>query len=270
MKRFLGIATLVVAVAGIAGGCGSDEKGDSHVEIDAGPDASAGGSGGTTGGSGGAPGGSGGVGGGGGAPPVGGSGGGIPDARSPEQTGQSCEVAADCFPDVDHSLLSGPVECLDRVEDGYCTHQCDTDEDCCAAEGECDTDLKQVCAPFESTGLRLCFLSCEGEDLRPGVDAGTLADGAPLEVDANEFCQREAHPAFVCRSTGGGQANRKVCVPGGDGGLPPPDDGGQTPDDGGQPPPQDASLVDSGDSATPEAGDATADATMDAMDATID
>ena len=128
--------------------------------------------------------------------------------ESPEQTGKSCEVAADCYPGVDHDDLAGEVQCLDRVREGYCTHLCETDEDCCAVEGECDTELRQVCSPFESTGQRMCFLSCEGEDLRD-------ADGEPGdEVDEQEYCQREASSDFICRSSGGGSDNRKVCVPG--------------------------------------------------------
>jgi hypothetical protein len=128
--------------------------------------------------------------------------------ESPEQTGKSCMVATDCYPDVDPGELSGAAQCLDRVRGGYCTHLCETDDDCCAAEGECDTDLRQVCSPFESTGQRMCFLSCEGSDLR-APDASTSGD-----VDEQEFCQREASTEFICRSSGGGAENRKVCVPG--------------------------------------------------------
>jgi hypothetical protein len=117
-------------------------------------------------------------------------------------------VPDDCYPGLDHDELAGAVLCLDRVRDGYCTHLCQTDADCCAAEGECDTELKQVCAPFESTGQRMCFLSCEGRDLRA---AGGTSGG---ELDEQEFCQREASADFICRSSGGGAANRKVCVPG--------------------------------------------------------
>jgi len=36
--------------------------------------------------------------------------------------------------------------------------------------------------------------------------------GSDLEPDA--FCEENAGPGFICRSTGGGQANRRVCVPG--------------------------------------------------------
>jgi hypothetical protein len=130
------------------------------------------------------------------------------ERESPEQTGKACEVVADCYPGVDHADLSGEVVCLDRVREGYCTHVCETDDDCCAADGECDTELRQVCSPFESTGMRMCFLSCEGTDLR-------TADGvASGDVDEQEFCQREASVDFICRSSGGGSANRKICVPG--------------------------------------------------------
>jgi hypothetical protein len=127
----------------------------------------------------------------------------------PELTGSECETVDDCYPDLDHEELAGEVLCLDRVRDGYCTHLCAEDEDCCALEGECATDLLQVCSPFEATGLQMCFLSCEEADLRP-------AEGAdPADpVDDQEFCQRAASKDFVCRSSGGGSLNRKICVPG--------------------------------------------------------
>ncbi|MFO7565402.1 MAG: hypothetical protein R6X02_22365 [Enhygromyxa sp.] len=125
------------------------------------------------------------------------------ETGSPDQVGSVCMAPEDCYPNVDHAELAGEVECLDRVPEGYCTHQCESDEDCCALEGECETTLPQVCAPFESTGLMMCFLSCEQAD----VDAA----GAP---DDQAFCQEQVSPWFICRSTGGGGANRKVCVPG--------------------------------------------------------
>jgi hypothetical protein len=116
-----------------------------------------------------------------------------------ENTGASCEVADDCFPDVDHEDLSGEVECIDRVPDGYCTHLCAVDEDCCAVEGECQTDNAQVCAPFENTTVTRCFLSCEPEVIG--------------DMEENDYCHEFAHEDFNCRSTGGGNENRKVCVP---------------------------------------------------------
>lgn len=115
--------------------------------------------------------------------------------------GQSCSQPSQCYTTLDGATLRGEVQCLNRVEGGYCTHLCATDADCCAVPGECPGGKKQVCAPFESTGQMMCFLSCEADE----VSASGVADG--------EFCQRFAHPAFGCRSSGGGKDNRKVCVP---------------------------------------------------------
>jgi len=118
----------------------------------------------------------------------------------PEQTGAACDVADDCYADVVDGDLAGSALCLDRVRDGYCTHECGADDDCCAADGECDTDIDQVCAPFESTNTMMCFLACEGKDLG--------------DRDDQEYCQAEAGKDFICRSSGGGSQNRKICVPG--------------------------------------------------------
>lgn len=114
-----------------------------------------------------------------------------------DTVGQPCEVAGDCYPEVEHTELAGDVVCLDKVEGGYCTHYCQTDADCCSVENECDPDydLEYVCGPFESTGEMYCFISCEDQD------------------DGNDYCQEWAHHEFICRSTGGGSENRKVCVP---------------------------------------------------------
>jgi hypothetical protein len=119
---------------------------------------------------------------------------------SPDNTGKVCAVADECYPDVDRAALKGTALCLDKIDEGYCTHVCAADADCCAAPGECKTALKQVCSPFESAGQKMCFLSCEGADL-----GGR---------DEQEFCQKEASPDFICRSSGGGSDNRKICVPG--------------------------------------------------------
>ena len=100
---------------------------------------------------------------------------------------------------VDKSQLAGDMQCLDRVPGGYCTHECTTDADCCAVPGECDVNDVQVCAPFESSGLMLCFHSCESADLPDGADDTAFCQGINL--------------GFGCRSTGGGSDNRKVCVP---------------------------------------------------------
>ena len=125
------------------------------------------------------------------------------DEGSPDLVGSVCEAPADCYPDVDPADIHGEVLCLDRVRAGYCTHVCVEDTDCCAAEGECQTDFPQVCSPFESTGQTMCFLSCEGEH----VDAS----GAP---DEQSYCHDQVSYDFICRSSGGGSDNRKVCVPG--------------------------------------------------------
>jgi hypothetical protein len=119
-----------------------------------------------------------------------------------EHAGQSCSSASQCYAQLDGAALQGgPAYCLDRVPGGYCTHECVTDADCCAIMGECRTPQPQVCAPFESTGLRLCFLSCENNIVSPsGLDEAT-------------YCSTYAHQSFGCRSTGGGADNRKVCVP---------------------------------------------------------
>lgn len=116
-----------------------------------------------------------------------------------EHAGQSCEAPADCYPEIDPADLKGDVQCLDKVTGGYCTHLCETDADCCAVDGECLTGHPQVCAPFESTGLKMCFLSCETQVI------GDLEETA--------YCEKFASDAFGCRSTGGGSENRKVCVP---------------------------------------------------------
>lgn len=124
-------------------------------------------------------------------------------ARPPEQTGAACEADGDCFPDVTEGELQGDALCLTRVRDGYCTHTCETDDNCCAVDGECKTDLSQVCSPFESADTKMCFLSCEDADV----------DGAGDVADEQEYCQRYASPDFICRSSGGGNQNRKICVP---------------------------------------------------------
>jgi len=127
-----------------------------------------------------------------------------------EQTGQSCTSAAQCFPNIaDGSAVHGTVVCMDRVTNGYCTHECETDADCCAIPGECNTDLPQVCSPFESTGKKYCFLSCEESDIR-AHETQLFADGG---IDADRFCSVRANVDFGCRSTGGGSQNRKVCMP---------------------------------------------------------
>ncbi|MGH1340657.1 MAG: hypothetical protein ACRBN8_03835 [Nannocystales bacterium] len=111
--------------------------------------------------------------------------------------GATCDVPEDCYGDVDPEEIAGAVQCLGRVPGGYCTHACATDADCCAAAGECD-GRPQVCAPFESTGEMMCFLSCEGVD--------------EAQDDPDGYCHEYASESFSCRSTGGGSNNRKVCA----------------------------------------------------------
>ncbi len=123
---------------------------------------------------------------------------------APGQTGSTCKLATECFADVAKGALQGDALCLDRVQGGYCTHTCTQDSQCCAAPGECKTAHAEVCSPFESTGMMMCLLSCEQADV-------ALAPGM---IDDEAYCQRFAGSAFSCRSSGGGNQNRKVCMPG--------------------------------------------------------
>jgi hypothetical protein len=116
-----------------------------------------------------------------------------------EQAGQPCTQASECYPTLDPAKIKGDIQCLDKVPGGYCTHLCTSDADCCAVSGECPGGHAEVCAPFESTGQMMCFLSCEAQDLG-GVDEAT-------------YCTQYAGEAFGCRSTGGGAKNRKICSP---------------------------------------------------------
>ena len=144
----------------------------------------------------------------------------VDGGRGAEQTGQECTVPADCYSGVaggaDGGAINGEVICLDKVTNGYCTHLCAQDTDCCAATGECKTGLVQVCGPFTSTNQNQCFLSCEDADIDKAVAAqsgsfdGGVVDGGSR---ADAYCQAFASSAFNCRSTGGGKTNRKVCLP---------------------------------------------------------
>lgn len=113
-------------------------------------------------------------------------------------TGATCKAASECYLGVDPTILSGTATCL-SVSNGYCTHSCTSDADCCSAKGECPSGRKEVCSPFESSGQMFCFLSCEGADV--GSD------------DPTAYCTQFSNAAFSCRSTGGGAKNRKVCSP---------------------------------------------------------
>ena len=124
---------------------------------------------------------------------------GEPTDDNVDNVGSACEDPAECFPFVaERDQIAGDIVCLSEVDGGYCTHLCSSDDDCCSVEGECEVGLPQVCGPFQATGMMMCFLSCE--------DVGG---------DSDAYCQDNAHPSFICRSTGGGAANRRVCVPNG-------------------------------------------------------
>ena len=132
--------------------------------------------------------------------------------RGTESVGQTCKVPTECYPDLDGGAIKGTLQCLTKVPNGYCTHLCTKDADCCATAGECKTGFKQVCAPFENQGQMMCFLSCEDADLHAVPDAG--ADAATdAASDSTAYCQSYASAVFGCRSTGGGSKNRKVCLP---------------------------------------------------------
>jgi hypothetical protein len=120
-------------------------------------------------------------------------------SSGPDSTGAGCEVADDCYSDIERDQIAGEIQCLERVPGGYCTHLCASDADCCEVEGACEAGIPQVCAPFENSTVTRCFLSCEA----------TVVG----EQEENAYCEDFAHETFVCRSTGGGGQNRKVCVP---------------------------------------------------------
>jgi hypothetical protein len=121
------------------------------------------------------------------------------------QVGQSCTAANQCYTTLDPGTLQGQVACLTQLPNGYCTHTCQSDSDCCAIPGECPSGFKQVCASFESTGHNYCFLSCESSDIAAAPDGAT--------TDPSLYCQMWAGATFTCRSTGGGSKNRKFCGP---------------------------------------------------------
>lgn len=132
----------------------------------------------------------------------------VVDARGQEQTGQACTNVSQCYAGLDAAALKGTAVCLDKVTNGYCTHECTQDSDCCAVPGECKTGLKQVCSSFENSAKKYCFLSCEPADIAAAQDAGIDAGAS-----GDTYCKSYASPEFGCRSTGGGSANRQVCLP---------------------------------------------------------
>lgn len=114
------------------------------------------------------------------------------------EAGALCEVPDECYPDLEHTDIQGQVECLETNSgEGYCTHHCETDADCCAVEGECETGRPQVCAPYTNSTQKRCFLACEDENVG--------------DQESNDYCSRYAWEGATCASTGGGGENRKVC-----------------------------------------------------------
>ena len=140
------------------------------------------------------------------------SSGSVPDAgpRGIDPAGQACTAATQCYAGVDGGGIVGEITCLTKVTDGYWTHVCAQDTDCCATPGECLTGVKQVCSPLENQGAQYCFLSCEDEDIQRALAAN--AD-AGADAGADSYCQVFAGAATSCRSSGGGNKNRKVCLP---------------------------------------------------------
>lgn len=151
--------------------------------------------------------------------------------RGFEPAGQACTSPAQCY--IDRSTadggdeagtqlaVKGTIHCETKVENGYCTHECTADTDCCAVAGECRTNVKQVCSPFTNTeNPKYCFLSCEDDDIRAAVAANVDAggwDGGALDggnaYDPDTYCRQFASVHATCRSSGGGRENRKVCIP---------------------------------------------------------
>lgn len=120
-------------------------------------------------------------------------------------TGSTCTAPAQCYPGVNTAALHGQVTCLTQLQNGYCTHTCTADTDCCVVAGECRTGFKEVCASVESSAQLYCVLSCDAADVAMAPNAGT--------TDPTTYCQDWANPTFTCRSTGGGSQNRKFCGP---------------------------------------------------------
>ena len=139
--------------------------------------------------------------------------------RGIDPAGQSCTAPTQCYSQFDGGAaeagIKGTITCLDKVTNGYCTHTCTQDTDCCAVANECLSGVKQVCSPFTNQMDQYCFLSCEDDDIKRAVDAnrdaGAFDGGQPASAD--EYCQVFAGTATSCRSSGGGTKNRKVCIP---------------------------------------------------------
>jgi len=102
----------------------------------------------------------------------------------------ACEASDDCEVPDDAAGV-----CLDKGGEGFCTWECAADADC-DYDDEADAygeDISRICASFEDEPSMYCFPPC---------DEG--ADG-----DGDAACP----VGLTCRSTGGGDENRKVCFP---------------------------------------------------------
>lgn len=119
--------------------------------------------------------------------------------------GQECTSVSECYVGLDAAALQDQVTCLTQLQNGYCTHTCTSDADCCGVPGECPKGFKETCSPFESTGQTYCFLACDSASLAADPGVGTTS--------ASTFCQDWANPTFTCRSTGGGSSNQQFCGP---------------------------------------------------------
>ncbi len=96
---------------------------------------------------------------------------------------EPCDEPDDCT-DIPESATAA---CIDKAGDGFCTWKCLEDADC-TWDDEDDASDERVCASFESTDDLYCFPRCDD-------DESACPDG------------------MVCRSTGGGDENRKICFP---------------------------------------------------------
>src|SRR5215472_288737 len=89
----------------------------------------------------------------------------------PGQTGSGCTTAAQCYPGLDAAALQGTVTCLTQLQNGYCSHTCQTNVNCCAVPGECPTGLKEVCSPLQSAGLTYCLVACDTASIAANPNA---------------------------------------------------------------------------------------------------
>lgn len=108
-------------------------------------------------------------------------------------TGSTCGSADDCYQGVE---IEGDAVCFTQVEGGYCSHTCESKEDCCAADGECPEGFDYLCTGLESRSGKFCFVDCNSD-----------AQGGGGNETCNEFGD-----GLECRNTGRG-AGSKACLP---------------------------------------------------------